>query len=504
VAIQAYLANLQRQVSATIAASVALTRTQVALTQFRDWTTLGFTPGNISFFRTSNGQWYCDMDFYKLLDANIAGWQAYTVTYLSPTGADGNAGTVSAPKKTIDTVWTDATNRILILDTENGEFDYITGFKGNSPGANKVVVSKFGAAGKRATVTMKSPGPYTWVADTTPGVYYTVVSTTMHYAIDYAKQDLTGRPFRYDSRYWLKANFVSGTPDLNINTLALCRSNVGTLFYDSGTSRVYINTGDTVNSPSSSVVIYRGTACVVHNTPANQVWFNGVDIVGGSIPVSSVNTVTSIVNGFFNMTISLGTQTAEGGLLMDGPGTTYLQNVTVVDIPADGFDSKNTRQVIADNINGKYCGLHQYFVTGVTYHCYNYKKNQATTCHGSKMISVNSEFSFSGGANVQDVVLSAVPAYHLALGAYIHDGQSTDRASDTFPADIFVGSTSGDTSRNWLIDVKWTDRYGAPSRAPRRISGTSGTVYLDTNETQQGLYDLAGTPTTAVIVPSRF
>lgn len=478
-------------------------RLEVAPSTIKDWSTYGFTATGVKFYRSGSGAWTTDMDWSALLTANMSTWLGYSVVYLSPSGTEGNDGlSPLTPKRNIGTQFAAAGNQVILLDPD-GLWTYQFGFQGAAPGGNKIIMP-WGpptTKGNRPVLTVQLASSFTWVADTTPGVWYTSVAASAGYSIDTGVLDSFGRPRRYQSTGFLRSN-TGTTPDLSITTLALLRSNVGAGWYDSGNARWYVNTGSS-SAPGSTHVVYRGTAnCVQSNS--NQVWMKGVELRGGSVPFTCSG--TSATHGLFDVILRYSQSAAEGVYVNDGAGNIgYLQDVQILDGAGDGLDTKNGAKTIDENTLSLYNGYQQVIWGAGTYYVAATKKSQASTFHDSAGISVNSEYGYSGGPNIEDIKLSAAAgSQHLLLGCYTYNAQGSDRASNTQTTDVFVGGASADPSLVWLVDHRFATRKKVASTAIAYV-GSMGGVATPTIYTDQyiSLRDFSGSPAPTFAMPIR-
>jgi len=159
-------------------------------------------------------------------------------------------------------------------------------------------------------------------------------------------------------------------------------------------------------------------------------------------------------------------------LALEGNIYGYLVECAATDSLGDGFDGRgigtadtaNLCHVLEDRVIGRYCGLHPND---------NRKNNQASTGHTStRMLRIGSDYSFTGGACVQDARASTLSNMdldsHTAMfGCFAYASQATP---STWNSCLFVGTETSDICRAWLLEFTMADRFGgSPAPAGKRI-----------------------------------
>jgi hypothetical protein len=137
------------------------------------------------------------------------------------------------------------------------------------------------------------------------------------------------------------------------------------------------------------------------------------------------------------------------------PGFTVLKRCEVTDSWSDGLDARTSRIVLEDECTMGYTGLQAGRPRTA---------DQASTGHDAcRMIRIGSEYKFTGGACVQDVnttIYEKNDCYSVAAGCFFHSSFGTTTPAARRLAIYLGGSNSADQSEVWLIEPRFTDRFG--------------------------------------------
>jgi hypothetical protein len=225
----------------------------------------------------------------------------------------------------------------------------------------------------------------------------------------------------------------------------------GSLFYDRGSTASF--------DPTKVFVLAGGTPHK-HSNPNYRLWVRDVEMWGGAPVFNGSNanpTVAAIRQFFMDSAIRFGGQVPVNQDLvkLEQIGLTTFLRCELTDSASDGSDSRTGRLVLEEASAFKFCGTNA--GSGKS-------KNQASTAHeGALVLSIDSEYAFTGGACVADaqVGVASLPTYRMVLGCFLHSsrGEGGGRRYGLALAEPPTYDPN-DTSTAWVVDPSWVGRFG--------------------------------------------
>jgi hypothetical protein len=422
---------------------------------------------DLKFFRRANGRWRTNSAWpeFTLVKVPISGTDTncmryngvdYVITYVLSTGSNTDGNTPATAKLSLTGLLSDSTPRYIVLESGR-HFSYPEGWQQQDFGATKIITSSIAgvpafltnrilaSGGGLPTWTNPSGGRFECAAPNLGGVNPSCI-------VDFSQTDTDDRP--------LVAFFAASTDTFTPR----CYMNSTTLVYERGNATGF---------DASKVYILRGGNPQKHLNYLYKMWMRDVEMWGGDPVFNGSSSTAGQANFNFLMdcAIRFGGRLPDAGDLvkLEQLGFTTFLRCELTDSAADGSDGNIKHVVLEESSAFLFCGTNPGS---------ELVRNQASTGHrGARMISVDSEYAFTGGACIADVSLDVESTYRLTLGCFIHSSRGT---STSRYYGLVLSEPSGyntDATTAWLLDPTWVGRFSeGNSMVLRKVAGYAVTT----------------------------
>lgn len=497
--------------------------------RYPGWSTAGWTPiyfngtANdttlpINFYRSEDGEFSTDLDFFTLLPTGWTNEAAYVPAYVDPVSGNDSTGTgtAAAPFQSISKAITVNTGRFLdtapspdvvlprVIYAKPGFYPRLYGWKGSNPVAHTIILPWPGYQGDIIISTRLSTasGGYSATADTTSGVWLfssLVGESSIGVANVYVASEMTVD--RDENGYGMFYTLAS--------SLANCRATPKSYWpIESGTDvfDVYVNTGTpTIDTSTLYVLRDSSNGVVVSGDDLPYSFYaQNVVLLGGSRPFySGVNTGTAITQDTIAFSQSafkfayLNTA-VRSGLTIEASKNVYLLNCDVNNTCLDGYSYKAWKQATAaatfPSSTPVYCNVLEINCTGArcntpfVFTDSSQVANVSTIHDYCRIIRVNPRYQQSRGGVIHDTNIatgsSGSVIASLNLGAHAADSAATG-GSGAGNTDFAFCQTNIENVYAWLDGCRNVDRLGGNSTSTYYVrnlsSAATNYIYVGNN-----------------------
>lgn len=433
--------------------------------RYPGWSTAGWTPiyfngtNNdttlpISFYRSDDGTFSTDLDFFSLLPTGWDDPTTYIPCYVDPVSGNDTTGTGSAtaPFRSIskamgvdDAPYGNGTvGEPRVIYAKPGFYPRLYGWKGTNPVAHTILLPWPGYQGKIIISTRLSTaaGAYTATADTTSGVWLfgslageSSIAVANVYVTSEMAVDLDENG--YGMFYTLATS------------LANCRATPKTYWVvEQGSTDVfdvYVNTGTpTINTDTLYVLRDSSNGVVVSGDDLPYSFYaQDVVLLGGSRPFySGVNSGTAITQdtlAFSRCSFKFAylNTAVRSGMTIEASKNVYLLDCDVNNTCLDGYSYKAWKQAIAaatfPSATPVYCNVLEIRCTGAR---------------------CNTPFTFTDSSQIANVstihdycrIIRVEPRYQQARGGVIHDTNIDTGSDASVIASLNLGARCADSA----------------------------------------------------------